>query len=151
MPRIEGIADFKGPSFHTYHWPHEGVDLAGKRVGIIGAGATAIQVIGEIADEHDADEAELWTEEKPGTYLALAKTPLEEFEAAIGRSLTHYDEVDVEEVETLGGLVFMLCGHVPARGEVVELPDGVEFEVVDADPRRIKRLRVILSGSNGND
>ena len=109
------------------------------------------QVIGEIADEHDADEAELWTEEKPGTYLALAKTPLEEFEAAIGRSLTHYDEVDVEEVETLGGLVFMLCGHVPARGEVVELPDGVEFEVVDADPRRIKRLRVILSGSNGND
>ncbi len=109
------------------------------------------QVIGEIADEHDADEAELWTEEKPGSYLALAKTPLEEFEAAIGRSLTHYDEVDVEEVETLGGLVFMLCGHVPARGEVVELPDGVEFEVVDADPRRIKRLRVILSGSNAVD
>ena len=50
-PRIEGVDSFKGPSFHTYYWPHEGVDLAGKRVGIIGTGATAIQVIGEIADK----------------------------------------------------------------------------------------------------
>lgn len=109
------------------------------------------QVIGEIEDEHDIDEADLWTEEKPGSYIALAKTPLDEFEAAIGRSLTHHDEVDDEEVDTLGGLVFMLCGHVPARGEVVELPDGVEFEVIDADPRRIKRLRVILPSGAQRD
>ena len=109
------------------------------------------QVIGEIEDEHDVDEADLWTEEKPGSYIALAKTPLDEFEAAIGRSLTHHDEVDDEEVDTLGGLVFMLCGHVPARGEVVELPDGVEFEVIDADPRRIKRLRVILPSGAQRD
>ncbi len=102
------------------------------------------QVIGEIEDEHDIDEDALWTEEKPGSYLALSKTPLEEFEAAIGRSLTHYEDIDREEIDTLGGLVFMLCGHVPARGEVFELPDGVMFEVVDADPRRIKRLRVIF-------
>ncbi|SFL40100.1 hemolysin family protein [Shimia aestuarii] len=109
------------------------------------------QVIGEIEDEHDVDEADLWTEDKPGSYIALAKTPLDEFEAAIGRSLTHHDEVDDEEVDTLGGLVFMLCGHVPARGEVVELPDGVEFEVIDADPRRIKRLRVILPSGAQRD
>ncbi|MEP2532008.1 hemolysin family protein [Shimia sp.] len=102
------------------------------------------QVIGEIEDEHDIDEADLWTEEKPGCYLVLAKTPVDEFEAVIGRSLTHSEDVDPEEIDTLGGLVSMLCGHVPARGEVVELPDGIEFEVVDADPRRIKRLRVIL-------
>ncbi len=102
------------------------------------------QVIGEIEDEHDIEEAELFVEEKPGCYLALAKTPLMDFEAAIGRSLTHHPDVDREEIGTLGGLVFMLCGHVPARGEVVEAPDGVEFEVVDADPRRIKRLRVLL-------
>ncbi|PJK30364.1 flavin-containing monooxygenase [Minwuia thermotolerans] len=51
MPRVEGIDDFKGQSFHTYYWPHEGVDLKGKKVGIIGTGATAIQVIGEIADK----------------------------------------------------------------------------------------------------
>ncbi|MBO9475332.1 HlyC/CorC family transporter [Shimia sp. R10_1] len=102
------------------------------------------QVIGDIADEHDVEEADLFVEEKPGCYLALSKTPLEDFEAAIGRSLTHHEEVDREEIDTLGGLVFMLSGHVPARGEVVESPDGVEFEVVDADPRRIKRLRVFV-------
>ncbi len=51
MPRIEGLADFKGPSFHTFDWPHEPVDLAGKRVAVIGTGATAIQVIGEIQDK----------------------------------------------------------------------------------------------------
>jgi magnesium and cobalt transporter len=104
------------------------------------------QVIGEIEDEHDTDEGVYFTEEKPGCYLALAKTPLEEFEAEIGMSLTDHDEVDEEEIDTLGGLVFMLSGRVPARGEVVVHPDGPEFEVIDADPRRIKRLRVRTSG-----
>jgi magnesium and cobalt transporter len=105
------------------------------------------QVIGQIEDEHDVDEGQYWTEEKPGTYLALAKTPLEDFEAQIGQSLTDHDEVDEEEIDTLGGLVFMLSGSVPTRGEVVMHPDGVEFEVIDADPRRIKRLRVRTSGA----
>ena len=93
------------------------------------------QVIGEIEDEHDIDEDKTWIKEKPGQYVALAKTPLEEFEAEIGRSLTEHDEVDEEEIDTLGGLVFMLSGRVPTRGEVVAHPDGPEFEVVDADPR----------------
>jgi magnesium and cobalt transporter len=100
------------------------------------------QVIGEIEDEHDIDEDVYFTEEKPGCYMVLAKTPLEDFEAEIGKSLTDHDEVDEEEIDTLGGLVVMLSGRVPARGEVVVHPDGPEFEVVDADPRRIKRLRV---------
>ncbi len=100
------------------------------------------QVIGEIEDEHDVDEGVYFTQEKPGCYLALAKTPLEDFEAEIGQSLTQHDEVDEEEIDTLGGLVFMLSGRVPTRGEVVVHPDGPEFEVIDADPRRIKRLRV---------
>jgi cation diffusion facilitator CzcD-associated flavoprotein CzcO len=51
MPRVPGIDDFKGRSFHTYYWPHEPVDLAGKKVAVIGTGATGIQVIGEIADK----------------------------------------------------------------------------------------------------
>ncbi len=102
------------------------------------------QVIGEIEDEHDSDDASFWLCEKPGQYLALARTPLDEFEAEIGRSLTDTDDVDEEEIDTLGGLVFMLTGRVPVRGEVVEHPTGTEFEVVDADPRRIKRLRVRL-------
>ena len=100
------------------------------------------QVVGDIEDEHDTGEDQTWVKEKPGCYLALAKTPLEEFEAEIGRSLTDHDEVYVEESDTRGGLVFMLSGRVPARGEVVVHPDGPEFEVIDADPRRIKRLRV---------
>lgn len=107
------------------------------------------QVIGEIEDEHDVDEGKYWTVEKPGTYLALAKTPLEDFEAEIGHSLTDHDDVDEEEIDTLGGLVFMLSGRVPARGEVVLHPDGPEFEVIEADPRRIKRLRVRTQGANG--
>ena len=102
------------------------------------------QVIGEIEDEHDQDEGKFWRLEKAGTYLALARTPLEDFEAEIGRKLTPEGE---EEVDTLGGLVFMLAGRVPARGEVIPHPDGPEIEVVDADPRRIKRLRVRITGT----
>ncbi|MEL6806537.1 MAG: hemolysin family protein [Pseudomonadota bacterium] len=104
------------------------------------------QVIGEIEDEHDIDEDVMFTREKTGCYLALAKTPLDEFEEEVGISLTTHDAVDEEEIDTLGGLVFMLAGRVPGRGEVVQHPDGPEFEVIDADPRRIKRLRVRLTG-----
>lgn len=102
------------------------------------------QVVGEIADEHDSEEDASWVVEKPGVYMALAKTPLEDFEAEIGFSLTDSEEIDEEEIGTLGGLVFMLAGRVPVRGEVVQHPSGPEFEIVDADPRRIKRLRVRL-------
>ncbi len=104
------------------------------------------QVIGEIEDEHDIDEDVMFTREKTGCYLALAKTPVDEFEEEVGISLTTHDDVDEEEIDTLGGLVFMLAGRVPGRGEVVQHPDGPEFEVIDADPRRIKRLRVRLTG-----
>ena len=107
------------------------------------------QVVGEIEDEHDVDEDQFWSVESAGTYLALAKTPLEDFEAEVDLSLTKHQDVDGEDIETLGGLVFMLAGRVPARGEVVIHPDGLEFEVVDADPRRIKRLRVSLPETTG--
>lgn len=99
-------------------------------------------IIGEIEDEHDEAEGALWLLEKPGVYLAQARAPLDEFEAQIGLRLrTNADE---EEVDTLGGLVSLLSGRVPARGEVIAHDSGVVFEVVDADPRRIKRLRVRL-------
>ena len=98
------------------------------------------QVIGEIEDEHDIAEGHFWTVEAPGCYLAQSRTPIEEFEAEIGVKLV--DHETEEEIDTLGGLAFMLAGRVPARGEVIKHPAGVDFEVVDADPRRIKRLRV---------
>jgi magnesium and cobalt transporter len=100
------------------------------------------QVIGEIDDEHDEAEDGMWVQEKPGQFLAQARAPLPEFEAEIGLKLATGDDAD--EVDTLGGLVFMLIGRVPARGEVIPHDSGTEFEIVDADPRRIKRLRVRL-------
>ena len=102
------------------------------------------QVVGEIEDEHDSDEDTFWTMEKSGQFLALAKTPLEEFSSFTQIDFTQAKDIDAEEVETLGGLVFMLAGRVPVRGEVIQHPQGAEFEVVDADPRRVKRLRVRL-------
>ena len=107
------------------------------------------QVIGDIEDEHDIAEGQFWTEEKPGCYLAEAKAPLEEFEAEIGQRLI--DPQDDEGVDTLGGLVVLLGGRVPSRGEVIVHPGGPEFEVVDADPRRIKILRVRLPVSQPDD
>ena len=104
------------------------------------------QVVGQIEDEHDTDDDSYWQAEAPGSYIAAARTPLDLFEAEIGMSLTAADEVDEEEIETLGGLVFMLLGRVPARGEVIEHPAGVTIEVVEADPRRIKRVRVRTPG-----
>lgn len=99
-------------------------------------------IIGEIEDEHDQEEAALFSKEKPGVYLCQARTPLEEFERETGINIA--EETADEEIETLGGLVFVLSGRVPGRGEVVAHPSGIEFEVLDADPRRIKRLRVRL-------
>ncbi|NVK47425.1 MAG: HlyC/CorC family transporter [Rhodobacteraceae bacterium] len=100
------------------------------------------QVIGEIEDEHDIDEDVFWTQTAPGVFIAQAKAPLDEFEAAIGLRLA--DEEEDEEIDTLGGLVFLLSGRVPARGEVIPHPSGAAFEIIDADPRRIKRIRVRL-------
>ncbi|WYK06495.1 hemolysin family protein [Cereibacter sphaeroides f. sp. denitrificans] len=102
-------------------------------------------VIGEIEDEHDEVEGPLWTLEKPGVYMAQSRTPLDEFEAEIGLRLRREEED--EEIDTLGGLVFLRTGRVPVRGEIVPHESGAEFEVIDADARKIKRLRVRLPGA----
>lgn len=102
-------------------------------------------VIGEIEDEHDEADAAQWKEERAGVWLVQSTAPLDAFEAAIGLRLRQGDED--EEIDTLGGLVFLRTGRVPARGEIVVHESGAEFEVVDADPRRLKRLRVRLPGA----
>lgn len=118
------------------------IDEYGGVDGLVSIEDLIEQVVGEIEDEHDVAEGRFWTLEKPGIYLTRARTPLDEFETELGFKLV--DGEDEEEIDTLGGLVFMLSGRVPARGEVVQHESGAEFEVVDADPRRIKRLRVRL-------
>ena len=102
-------------------------------------------VIGEIEDEHDEVEGALWKEESPGVFVAQSTVSLDDFEAAIGMTLRNGE--DDEDIDTLGGLVFLRTGRVPVRGEIVPHESGVEFEVLDADPRRIKRLRVRLPGA----
>ncbi|MBU2994546.1 hemolysin family protein [Octadecabacter sp. 1_MG-2023] len=124
------------------------IDEYGGSDGLVTIEDLIEQVVGEIEDEHDADEDTLWVLEKPGVFMVEAKAPLDEFESEIGMPLTEHEEIDEEEIDTLGGLVFMLAGHVPARGEVIVHPEGPEFEVVEADPRRIKRLRVRLTGTS---
>jgi CBS domain containing-hemolysin-like protein len=96
-------------------------------------------IVGEITDEHDRTIPAELVERPDGSLLADARVPIEIFEARVGPMLEQ-DERD--EVDTLGGLVFSLAGRVPRRGELLTHPSGLEFEIVDADPRRIKRIRV---------
>jgi magnesium and cobalt transporter len=118
------------------------IDEYGGVDGLITLEDLVEQVLGEIEDEHDAEEDVFWTQVDAGTYIAQAKTPLEDFEEAIGQNFDLEDED--EENDTLGGLIFLLAGRVPVRGEVIPHPSGTEFEIIDADPRRIKRIRVRL-------
>ena len=123
------------------------IDEYGGTDGLVTIEDLIEQVIGEIEDEHDEVEADPWRQETPESFIALARAPLGEFETAIGRGLTGPDFE--EEVDTLGGLVFMLIGRVPARGEIIPHPQSaVEFEILDADPRTIKRIRVRLLDPN---
>jgi CBS domain containing-hemolysin-like protein len=98
-------------------------------------------VVGEIDDEHDeAVHAKVVV--RPGGLIeADGRAPLEDLEAAIERPLVPAD-LEEEDIDTVAGLVSALAGRVPQRGEVIAHPDGFDFEITDADPRRVKRVRV---------
>src|SRR6266404_6050999 len=98
------------------------------------------EIVGEIEDEHDVAGGPSLVERTDGSLIADARTPIEVLEEHQGTRLRPAG--DQEEVDTLGGLVSSLAGRVPKRGEVIAHPSGIEFEVLDADPRKIKRLRV---------
>jgi magnesium and cobalt transporter len=97
-------------------------------------------IVGDISDEHDEILGPMVTERGDGALDIDARLPVEEFEARLGPVLTE-DEREAD-IDTVGGLVFTLAGRVPARGEVISHPSGCEFRVLDADARRIRRLRV---------
>ena len=103
------------------------------------------QIVGDIEDEHDSEELAQWSEEAPGVYVIDARADIRDFEEAEGVHLLPADWE--EDIDTFGGLVFMLTGHIPTRGEVIAHPDGHEFEITDADPRRIKHLRLTMRGA----
>jgi CBS domain containing-hemolysin-like protein len=115
------------------------VDEFGGIDGLVTIEDVIEEIVGEIEDEHDdADQPKL-IERGDGAVIADARTPIEALEARAARPLRPPGH---DEVDTLGGLVFALAGRVPARGEVIKHPSGLEFDVLDADPRRIKRVRV---------
>src|SRR6185437_4640250 len=97
-------------------------------------------IVGDISDEHDEVQAAMVVERADGTLDVNARLPVEEFETRMGPVLSE-DERDAD-IDTVGGLVFTLAGRVPTKGEVISHPSGIEFRVLDADPRRIRRLRV---------
>jgi CBS domain containing-hemolysin-like protein len=96
-------------------------------------------IVGEITDEHDRAVPAEMIDRPDGALWADARVPIEAFEARVGPVL---EQEERDEVDTLGGLVFSLAGRVPSRGELLTHHSGLEFEILDADPRRIKRISV---------
>ncbi|WP_245279889.1 hemolysin family protein [Hyphomicrobium sp. 99] len=116
------------------------VDEYGGTDGLVTIEDLIEQVVGNIEDEHDDDEeTNIVVDPKLGI-VAVARTPIEELEKHLGVKLVPDDEET--EVDTIGGLIFSMLGRVPARGELIRHPTGVEFEVLDADPRRVKKLKI---------
>ncbi|MFN7103428.1 MAG: transporter associated domain-containing protein, partial [Pseudorhizobium sp.] len=97
-------------------------------------------VIGDVEDEHD-DEEVMFSQTGEDIFIADARVELEEISAAIGSDFDIRDQLD--DVDTLGGLIFSALGRIPVRGEVVQAVPGFEFHILEADPRRIKRVRVV--------
>ncbi len=119
------------------------VDEYGGTDGLVTIEDLIEQIVGQIEDEHDEDEELNIIRDPRLGMVAVARTPVDELEQQLGLNLA-LDEDD--DVDTIGGLVFALAGSVPVRGEIVRHPAGVEFEVLDADPRRVKRLRISSTG-----
>src|SRR5579875_1149960 len=115
------------------------VDEFGGIDGLVTIEDLVEEIVGEIEDEHDIEAGPMLEESTGGTLVADGRVPIDVFEARVGAVLGAEER---EDIETLGGLVFALAGRVPARGEVITHPSGIQFEVIDADSRRIKRLRV---------
>jgi CBS domain containing-hemolysin-like protein len=114
------------------------VDEFGGTEGLVTIEDVVEEIVGEIEDEHDDAEAAMLTLLDDGVWEADARIELEELAAAVDSKLSSKDD----EVDTLGGLMFLLAGHIPARGECITHPSGWKLEAVDSDPRRIIRVRL---------
>jgi len=125
------------------------VDEFGGVDGLVTIEDLVEEIIGEIEDEHDEDEAPVMTPRPDGALDADARVELNEFEEWAGPILTP-DERE-EDIDTLGGLVAYLAGRVPVKGEIIRHSSGIEFEIRDADPRRIRRMRIsnLPAGAGG--
>jgi CBS domain containing-hemolysin-like protein len=119
------------------------IDEYGGTDGLVSIEDIVEMIVGDIEDEHDLDENPKIDCVAPGVFVADARVGLEEASEITGHDLAIHGER--EEVDTLGGLAAAFAGRVPIRGEVVASPDGdFEFDILDADPRRLKRLKLRL-------
>ncbi len=116
------------------------VDEYGGIDGLVTIEDLVEEIVGEIQDEHDTDDLPMLVEKPGGLIEVDARLRVEDLEVRVGCSLL--PEEHEEHIDTLGGLVISLAGRVPSRGELISHPAGVQFEVIDADPRRIKHLRI---------
>ena len=114
------------------------VDEFGGTEGLVTIEDVVEEIVGEIEDEHDEAEAGMLTMLDDGLWEADARVELEELAEAVDRRLSS----DEDEVDTLGGLIFLLAGRIPAKGECITHPSGWKLEAVDSDPRRIIRVRL---------
>jgi CBS domain containing-hemolysin-like protein len=115
------------------------VDEYGGTDGIVSMEDLVEQIVGEIEDEHDV-EAALVLERPGGAYEADGRASIDELEASLKASLALPDHED--EFDTVAGLAVALAGRLPQRGEILRHPAGFDVEIVDADPRRVKRIRL---------
>lgn len=123
------------------------IDEYGGTEGLVSIEDLVEVIVGDIADEHDTDEA---VEIKPleeGLYSADGRVAIAELEALLNVDLLSDEEE--EEADTLAGLVFKIAGRVPTRGEIIRHDSGLEFEILDSDPRRVKRVRINAKNVSG--
>ena len=116
------------------------IDEYGGTDGLVSIEDIVEQIVGEIADEHDEDESPSVVRQSDDSFIADARTPLDKVVAVIGSDFDVGDAA--KEVDTIGGYLTTRAGRVPVRGELVPGPGLYEIEVVDADPRRVKRVRI---------
>lgn len=119
------------------------VDEYGGTDGLVTIEDLIEPIVGDIDDEHDELESEVQKITVPSgqsVWEADARISIETFEDTLGREFATPDQE--EDVDTLGGLIFTMAGRVPERGEIIKHADGIEFEIIDADSRRLKRLRI---------
>jgi CBS domain containing-hemolysin-like protein len=120
------------------------VDEYGGADGVVSIEDIVEQIVGDIADEHDEDDAPRIFRQPDGSFIADARANLEDVMLIVGPEFEVDDEV-AKEVDTLAGYIATRIGRVPLRGELVPGPGRLEIEVLDADPRRVKKLKIFVS------
>ena len=139
MPALDLLAKMQATRIHLALI----IDEYGGSDGLISMEDLVELIVGDIADEHDEAEQPAVVRQNDGSFLAIGRASLEQVRAVIGEEFDVGDAA--EDVDTLGGYLVMRAGHVPVRGELVPCPGSYEAEVLDADPRRVKRVKIYLA------